>query len=871
MFTTRTNRLFSLLGLSLLLWGCLCTEVAANGSGRIGKIIALRGQAQVTAPSGEKRPLAIGSEIALADVIKTGRRCRLQIMFADNTIVSLGPASEFMVEEYAWDAQSKQGKMASRVNEGVFRVLGGSITKSSPQNFTTETPSATIGIRGSMYAGRVRDGQLAVVFQGGRGIYVSNDLGSVDISTPGYGTRLDQPDQPPQEPYQVPKEELEQLDPVVATAPPASVAEADTADTAVGGAESVPADGLAAETETVSSEPAAVETAPLTTDVPVEVEQPAQETLTDTVIADSGSTTTTPPTPTDTASLSGQYLAVLQEDLNSANSNNQSWVSSLSGLTSGGQLTGTATNSPGPSIGPYTVTGYDPSLSYSGVVKHSISRTVTLLGTATTFSGEIINDNTGEFSVLNLVGAIGSAPDPVYTFREIGFLGTATTTPLPTSGISWYSGPLAGTLESVVLTGELEGFGDQAEMVVNWSNQKVFGVVEATGGKGGSGFFFGNVDVSGSGFTVTHFFGNDILDEDPTDPYSPTGDPILAIDGAGSGQFYGEEASGFSLVANGGTYLVQYSQPQEENWQFVAAGFRDPTLTTALTGKIEMKGFAIGVGEDMASIDVNRRLFMNSSVGDFSLLLDRDTGQVDGTVNLADIADPSVSISNLKFGTSNGSVYISDDIFAALADSATIKVDAGTGGLKPYGNYLLTEDPNKTGIASYASWGTWEIAYVDPFYGGDYHVHMPSSYWVAGELTDPTALAGFNFTATYNGRAEGVYVPVSGGFEPLEPGTIALSVDFGLDEVTGGSLSFPEKIDPVSMVTVLPAINLNIGSIPIDMSNGQFNAPLQTPDVGTVNGAFYGPNAESVAGSFEALIDTGSQLDQIMGVYGGDR
>ncbi|OEU74927.1 MAG: hypothetical protein BA864_01750, partial [Desulfuromonadales bacterium C00003093] len=222
--TKKNSSGFTLLPLLLILF-CLCPVFSvAQETATIGKIIALRGKALAGTEAGISRSLAIGSEIAVADVIITGRRCRLQIIFADSSIVSLGPAGNFVVKEYAWDAQTRQGKMTSRINEGVFRVLGGSITRTSPQNFITETPSATIGIRGSMYAGRVRDGQLQVVFQGGKGIYVRNSLGRVEISTPGFGTRLTGPEQPPETPYPFSPQELELLDPVVAVAPPLPMA-----------------------------------------------------------------------------------------------------------------------------------------------------------------------------------------------------------------------------------------------------------------------------------------------------------------------------------------------------------------------------------------------------------------------------------------------------------------------------------------------------------------------------------------------------------------------------------------------------------------------------------------------------------------------
>src|SRR5690606_36590159 len=154
--------------------------------------------------------LSIQSPIHLQDTIRTGSRGRVQIMFSDNTIFSLGRDSEMKVSEYEWDPKQSTGAMKTEVKEGAFRVLGGAITKSSPEKFTTETPGATIGIRGSMCAGSFRNGALVVDFQSGTGIYVVNPLGSVDIRKPGFGTGVRGPGEAPETPERLSPEDVDE-------------------------------------------------------------------------------------------------------------------------------------------------------------------------------------------------------------------------------------------------------------------------------------------------------------------------------------------------------------------------------------------------------------------------------------------------------------------------------------------------------------------------------------------------------------------------------------------------------------------------------------------------------------------------------------
>lgn len=171
---------------------------AAGGDDAVGSVVAVRGEVKATGPQGE-RLLAMKSPVFQSDRLRTGKGARIQLLFKDNTIISLGENSLLEIAGYEWDAGKQSGAMKTRIEEGTFRVLGGMITKTSPKNFTTETPAATIGIRGSMYAGAFRENQLQVAFTGGRGIYVVNPFGRVEIDQPGFGTRVTagSPPQPP--------------------------------------------------------------------------------------------------------------------------------------------------------------------------------------------------------------------------------------------------------------------------------------------------------------------------------------------------------------------------------------------------------------------------------------------------------------------------------------------------------------------------------------------------------------------------------------------------------------------------------------------------------------------------------------------------
>ncbi|MDG4476913.1 transferrin-binding protein-like solute binding protein [Thiovibrio frasassiensis] len=198
--------------IAFLILSCLTGAVSSAyaESLAVATVVALRGTVVAQNKSGTERPLSMKSQIFQEDLLKTDKNGQLQILFSDKSIITLGRESEMKIAEYHWQPGQKESVLKTQVKEGTFRVMGGAMAKDAPQNFKTETPTATIGIRGSMYAFRSTVQQLSVVFQGGRGIDIFNDLGRVAITTPGFGTHV-MLNTPPAPPSRFTEQELKRL------------------------------------------------------------------------------------------------------------------------------------------------------------------------------------------------------------------------------------------------------------------------------------------------------------------------------------------------------------------------------------------------------------------------------------------------------------------------------------------------------------------------------------------------------------------------------------------------------------------------------------------------------------------------------------
>lgn len=190
----------AVVALALFCWSGGKAVAADRTAESVATVVAVRGEVTAQNGTGKVRRLAARDPLFLEDTITSGARGRAQIMFKDNTIFSLGNRTVLKLIDYGWDSETKKGKLATEVKEGVFRVMGGLITKTAPENFTVGTPSSVIGIRGSMYSGKVAGEEVAVMFEGGKGITLRTDAGLVVIDTPGFGSRVESRLTPPSPP-----------------------------------------------------------------------------------------------------------------------------------------------------------------------------------------------------------------------------------------------------------------------------------------------------------------------------------------------------------------------------------------------------------------------------------------------------------------------------------------------------------------------------------------------------------------------------------------------------------------------------------------------------------------------------------------------
>lgn len=119
-----------------------------SAKAEIGVLAAVNRDMTGARPAEQARPIFIKEKLVQDERIVSTGGGGGQVLFLDQTSLTIAPNSEVVLDKYVYDPDSDSGEMTVTVLKGAMRFVGGRISKTSPA--TIRTPSATIGIRGGM-------------------------------------------------------------------------------------------------------------------------------------------------------------------------------------------------------------------------------------------------------------------------------------------------------------------------------------------------------------------------------------------------------------------------------------------------------------------------------------------------------------------------------------------------------------------------------------------------------------------------------------------------------------------------------------------------------------------------------------------------
>ncbi|MEO8332441.1 MAG: FecR domain-containing protein [Gallionella sp.] len=165
-----------------------------------GTVIRLQGAAFAN-HSDSSDNLHKGRPVLVGDHIVTGHDSRVLLKMVDGAMLTLGADTEFVISDYHFSKKAQQGSATLKLVKGVFRAVTGAIGKLKGRDFKVKTSLATIGIRGTDFWGGFYFSQgLDVALLDGKGIYVENAAGRVEVTSIGDGTTINSATEPPTAP-----------------------------------------------------------------------------------------------------------------------------------------------------------------------------------------------------------------------------------------------------------------------------------------------------------------------------------------------------------------------------------------------------------------------------------------------------------------------------------------------------------------------------------------------------------------------------------------------------------------------------------------------------------------------------------------------
>ena len=127
---------------------CFFSPVAVLSAEKIGYIQTLNGSVSISNGS-LSLPAQIRAAVHQGDFVRTSDRSSVGIVLNDDTTISLGPNSEFLIKNYTFDPKAGKFAFLARMIKGTFVYLSGLIGKLSPDTVQLEIPEATIAVRGT--------------------------------------------------------------------------------------------------------------------------------------------------------------------------------------------------------------------------------------------------------------------------------------------------------------------------------------------------------------------------------------------------------------------------------------------------------------------------------------------------------------------------------------------------------------------------------------------------------------------------------------------------------------------------------------------------------------------------------------------------
>ena len=110
---------------------------------RVGAVGSSRGEFYLITPDGRKvaGEAAAKAQVSTGTRIVTGPDGHLQTRLLDETVFTIGPNSDVVIDEFVYDPDTSVHKVSARVTKGLFRWVTGKVARKDPEQMKVNLPN----------------------------------------------------------------------------------------------------------------------------------------------------------------------------------------------------------------------------------------------------------------------------------------------------------------------------------------------------------------------------------------------------------------------------------------------------------------------------------------------------------------------------------------------------------------------------------------------------------------------------------------------------------------------------------------------------------------------------------------------------------
>lgn len=129
----------------------LPNSVIATDASEVGRNAAVKGTVQILSQEQlQARQAVVKEPVFLGDKVSSKIGSSLQVLLKDNSTFTVGPQCDMVIDEFVYDPKTDNNSLSAKVKKGMFRFTSGKVSKTNPDDIKITTPTATMGIRGTM-------------------------------------------------------------------------------------------------------------------------------------------------------------------------------------------------------------------------------------------------------------------------------------------------------------------------------------------------------------------------------------------------------------------------------------------------------------------------------------------------------------------------------------------------------------------------------------------------------------------------------------------------------------------------------------------------------------------------------------------------